>query len=684
MDTASTERQLSLSARWTLVCRSDDRLVLVAEDDIRLIEDPLIREIVETLPDPESALTPRYPVDRIRAAIVRMRDDGILSCGLDLSAPAAAYWDSASCPPPRGAIAFDGLCSFGSDLIAKSLCNSGLAISESAPRRLVTVDDYLDPALDAIDRDRRPWMLAKPIGHTIWLGPVFGGETPCWECLSGAIKSHRWPQAAFTGWRGEAYPPQRSIAGLPTTEALAAGWIATAALAWTAKGDHPELSGAILTLDTRTMRQSRHVVRGRRGCPRCDPSSSRARVTFPDFVSPITGVLSELEVSAAPELGLFHAQGLFVAPLPQGRMRGFPRLQRSAGKAASRDRAAEACVAEALERYSLIYQGNETTVGGRIDLHGGLSPEDVLLFSDSQYRDRANWNASHAAFHWVPERFDPAEEIEWTEATSLLTGRIRLAPTGLCYMYYPFDGGRKFCSPDTNGCAAGQSIQEAQLHGLLELIERDAVAIWWYNRIRRPAAPIGAFGGSKFRNLTAAFAAAGRSIALLDITTDIQIPAYAAVTALADGTNPCFGAAAAVSPAVAAFKAVAEAAQICFWLPRESKENEMIAWSNWATLENSSYLVPCGDAGPVQDLELSTGEALELCLRELERAGADPLSIDLTRPEIGLPVVRTFAPGLRHCWARFGPGRLYSVPQSLGWLDRPLTESELNPTACML
>jgi oxazoline/thiazoline synthase len=34
---------------------------------------------------------------------------------------------------------------------------------------------------------------------------------------------------------------------------------------------------------------------------------------------------------------------------------------------------------------------------------------------------------------------------------------------------------------------------------------------------------------------------------------------------------------------------------------------------------------------------------------------------------------------MRHFYRRFGPGRLYDVPVKLGWLDRPLLETELNP-----
>jgi ribosomal protein S12 methylthiotransferase accessory factor len=46
--------------------------------------------------------------------------------------------------------------------------------------------------------------------------------------------------------------------------------------------------------------------------------------------------------------------------------------------------------------------------------------------------------------------------------------------------------------------------------------------------------------------------------------------------------------------------------------------------------------------------------------------------------------VRVVAPGLRHFWARFGPGRLYDVPLRAGWLSRALDEGELNPFAVQM
>lgn len=46
-----------------------------------------------------------------------------------------------------------------------------------------------------------------------------------------------------------------------------------------------------------------------------------------------------------------------------------------------------------------------------------------------------------------------------------------------------------------------------------------------------------------------------------------------------------------------------------------------------------------------------------------------------------LKLAKVIVPGLRHLWARFGPGRLYDVPLKMGWLREALAEEELNPVS---
>src|SRR5262249_37421026 len=64
----------------------------------------------------------------------------------------------------------------------------------------------------------------------------------------------------------------------------------------------------------------------------------------------------------------------------------------------------------------------------------------------------------------------------------------------------------------------------------LELVERDAYAIWWYNRLRRPEIDLDKVGDSYVRDLRDQFAAMGRHLWVLDVTSDLGIPVVIAVS----------------------------------------------------------------------------------------------------------------------------------------------------------
>jgi ribosomal protein S12 methylthiotransferase accessory factor len=76
---------------------------------------------------------------------------------------------------------------------------------------------------------------------------------------------------------------------------------------------------------------------------------------------------------------------------------------------------------------------------------------------------------------------------------------------------------------------------------------------------------------------------------------------------------------------------------------------------------------------------LDKREQVMACVELAKRQGLDFLVLDQTRPDIEVPVVRVIVPGLRHFYRRFAPGRLYDIPVKLGWRDRPMLESEVNP-----
>ena len=107
-------------------------------------------------------------------------------------------------------------------------------------------------------------------------------------------------------------------------------------------------------------------------------------------------------------------------------------------------------------------------------------------------------------------------------------------------------------------------------------------------------------------------------------------------------------------------------------------------WWQLSSLIDHPHVIPTGiETTPEahhHDWTLDGKANVERAVELVESLGMSMHVLNCTRPDIGLPVVKVMVPGLRHFWPRYAPGRLYDVPVKLGWLDRPLTEAELNPT----
>ena len=148
----------------------------------------------------------------------------------------------------------------------------------------------------------------------------------------------------------------------------------------------------------------------------------------------------------------------------------------------------------------LIFQGDEIRLTRRFsDFAPGeaILPNDVLLFSEAQAQadDHAH---DHSETQSAPEAFDPSAKIEWSPVWSLRDNCFKYLPTSLLYFFY---SGPAAFQADSNGCAAGNTVEEAIVQGFLELVERDAYAIWWYNRSRRAEVDLNQFDDSYVRDL---------------------------------------------------------------------------------------------------------------------------------------------------------------------------------------
>jgi len=688
------------------------------------------------------------------ANLISDRRDGLADKPAD-EAVSAAYWELADLDPDRAGAALSRhrvrivAPESMAPAVADDCRNAGLAVTsgpgDPATFTLVVCDDYLEPYLAAFNTrflaDGFPWLPVKPTGTDIWIGPVFGmRDGPCWSCLASRLRGHRMVESylqAATGRREPVGPPD---AALPPTISLGLKTAVLETVKWLA-GYRYAGQGQLLTINTLTLEGRRHPVARRPQCPDCGdpelisalarrPVSLTSRKKAPagrnghravsaeehwerycHLADPITGVVDGLRRDpGSPPFFNCYLAGPNLAMSASGLNDVRAGLRRhSGGKGATDLEARVSALSEAVERYCGSRHGDELVVHDSLSGLGrsALHPNAITLFHDRQYRDRDRWNAHRMACQMVPEPFDDRTVTEWTPVWSLVTSERRLLPTQLLYFHSAREiTGRVYAQADSNGNAAGSSLEDAITQGFLELVERDAVALWWYNRTRHPGVRLSSFGDPWIMDVIERYREINREIWVLDISSDLDIPVMAAISRRTDGPTEdiMLGFGAHFDPAVAARRALTEHGQLLSAVPpalpsstsspsrrgRGAVDPHLLHWWNHASVANQPYLLP-NPAEPSTALhdyhydanyDLS-GDIADICSLA-RRYGLDVLVLDQTRPDIGMPVVKVIVPGLRHFWARFAPGRLYDVPVKLGRLAAPTTYEELNPIAMFL
>ncbi|MFC8952523.1 TOMM precursor leader peptide-binding protein [Streptomyces sp. NPDC057101] len=706
------------------------------------------RSPADVLREATSSLTADEALDALRA----LEASGLLALRPAPAEPPAAvphrpdpaaeaYWDLAGLDGARvcatlarSAVHVVAAGGVDTEEVREACRASGLGLArpgEDADLTLVVCDDYLSPLLHEIDAAhraaRRPWLLAG-VGSTAgWVGPLIRPyEGPCWHCLAHRLRGHRRSEEPLRRALGLTGPLPRPQATLPAGRALTVHLAVLEAAKWLA-GLRDEAQDSVYVHDTLGPRGSAHPVVRLPQCAACgDPGLVASRVSRPfvprprpktaedlgghraltpermlerygPLVDPVTGIVKEIRSApGSPDFVHAYLSGQNLAmrsPTLTGLRAGLRAL--SGGKGLTATEARVSALGEAVERYSGTRQGDEPVVR---DSYRGLGPAAVhpntsQLYHERQLHDRNGWNARGSRLQYVPPLFDETLATDWTPVWSLTEGAQRLLPTSM--LYFSEEPSPDGLCADSNGNAAGSSPEDALVQGFLELVERDAVALWWYNRTRQPALDLDAFAEPYLGRLIDGYAALRREVWALDLTSDFGIPVVAALSRRTDkpAEDVLFGFGAHFDPRVALRRALTEMGQLLPLVAEVTPEGagyriddpDALDWWRHATRAGRPYLAP--DPGlpprgpeawtyrPTTDLR----EDVTTITETVRGRGMDLLVLDQTRPDLELPVVKVIVPGLRHFWARFAPGRLYDTPVALGRLTSPTPYEELNP-----
>ncbi|WP_458455281.1 YcaO-related McrA-glycine thioamidation protein [Methanobrevibacter sp.] len=315
------------------------------------------------------------------------------------------------------------------------------------------------------------------------------------------------------------------------------------------------------------------------------------------------------------------------------------------GKGISKDHAKASAMMEGFERYSAEKQDSDETIIATVN--------EISDFGN--YIDPVSLNLPK-----IFERKDISDlSLEWTLSKDIVSGEEYYIPTNAIYHPYIHENNvESLFKSNTNGLASGNILEEAILHGMLEVIERDAWSIFELTHKNYAQIDLDSIQSKVVNDIIERFESQGIKIKLMDFTADVKIPTIAASaddTVTKDAGLLTLGMGSHLDPEVAILRALTEVAQSRATQINGAREDTVRAdFAREAGYErmkriNKYYFREEDEKINLSDIEnkstSSIAKDIEIVKNELLANDIDKiLYVDLTRPELDVSVVRVIIP----------------------------------------
>jgi YcaO-like protein with predicted kinase domain len=263
-------------------------------------------------------------------------------------------------------------------------------------------------------------------------------------------------------------------------------------------------------------------------------------------------------------------------------------------------------------------------------------------------------------------RYHDHLRLPWVEGLDIAVDKPVWVPYEMVHLdlTLPLPEGSGCFPMSSNGLASGNHPRESAVHAVSEVIERDAYALWQFRPPKDRQGrrlDLASISDEACRQLIDRFEAAGMLVAVWDMTSDVGVAAYRStiITSGDDALRPLYpssGLGCHPSRDVALFRALSEAAQSR--LTRISGSRDDVERAEYELTRNPDRLsavrqrltnekgVRAHDEAPSHDAEDCGGD-LAWIVNHLRNAGyPQVVLVDLTHPEVCIPVVRAVVPGL--------------------------------------
>lgn len=307
------------------------------------------------------------------------------------------------------------------------------------------------------------------------------------------------------------------------------------------------------------------------------------------------------------------------------------------GKGLTGDQARVSVLMEAIERYS-----------------AEIKEEDRAKFKFESYKEGNSENKVEPSSLILSalSKVTPDSKIEWCEGYDLMAEEEVLLPANAVYHPYTTTRGGRLFRSDSNGIASGNNLEEAIFHGMMEVIERDALS---YAEIKKDAGKRIAIeeDDGLIYELKERFNSRGIETHFWYIPTDVG---FATVVLALDSPEKdanllVYGAGTHSDPRIAAIRAITEAAQSRLMRIVKGSGITPVDYETVKRMNKHWFETKDGDKDAVKLSELpylatdTIDGDIKIALERLRAIEKRVIVVDLTREEIGIPVVRVVIPG---------------------------------------
>ena len=315
------------------------------------------------------------------------------------------------------------------------------------------------------------------------------------------------------------------------------------------------------------------------------------------------------------------------------------------GKGISSEHAKASAMMEGFERYSAEKQDENLVTGtvSEISSKGNtIDVESLNLPKDFKKENIELFN------------------LEWNICHDLISGDDYYVPSNAIYHPYVLEDNscQSLFKSNTNGLASGNSLEEAILHGMFEVIERDAWSIFELTHKNYKQIDLDSIESETVNDAISKFSENDIKIKLMDFTADVNIPTIAASaddTLLKDAGLLTLGIGTHLDPEVAVLRALTEVAQSRATQIHGAREDTVRAdFARTAGYErmkriNKYYFQEEDEKIRLSDIENRSTDSItkdiDIVLEELKSNEIEHvLYYDLTRPELNVNVVRVIIP----------------------------------------